>query len=86
MEAIIKAGTITPKYDTFLTLICFIIFHYKKPKLNNDIIYQIVQFLRSFFPSRALVAHTCNPVYSGGRDQEDHSLKPARANSSWDPI
>jgi hypothetical protein len=24
-----------------------------------------------------LVAHTCNPSYSGGRDQEDHSLKPA---------
>jgi hypothetical protein len=21
------------------------------------------------------VAHTCNPSYSGGRDQEDHSLK-----------
>jgi hypothetical protein len=24
------------------------------------------------------VAHTSNPSYSGGRDQEDHSLKPAR--------
>jgi hypothetical protein len=23
------------------------------------------------------VAHTCNPSYSGGRDQEDHGLKPA---------
>jgi hypothetical protein len=21
------------------------------------------------------VAHTCNPSYSGGRDQEDHGLK-----------
>jgi hypothetical protein len=34
-----------------------------------------------------LVAHTCNPSYSGGRDQEDHVLKPAQANScktlSW---
>jgi hypothetical protein len=29
------------------------------------------------------VAHTCNPSYS---DQEDHGLKPARANSSRDPI
>jgi hypothetical protein len=28
----------------------------------------------------------CNPSYSGGRDQKDHSLKPARVNSSWDPI
>jgi hypothetical protein len=24
-----------------------------------------------------LVAHACNPSYSGGRDQEDGSLKPA---------
>jgi hypothetical protein len=31
------------------------------------------------------VAHTCNPSYSGGRDQEDRSLKPAWANSSQDP-
>jgi hypothetical protein len=28
------------------------------------------------------MAHTCNPSYSGGRDQEDRGLKPARANSS----
>jgi hypothetical protein len=32
------------------------------------------------------VAHTCTPNYSGGRDQEDHSSKPAQANSSQDPI
>jgi hypothetical protein len=25
----------------------------------------------------APVAHACNPSYSGGRDQEDHGLKPA---------
>jgi hypothetical protein len=37
-------------------------------------------------PSQALVAHTCNPSYSGGREQEDHDLKPAWANSSQDPI
>jgi hypothetical protein len=35
---------------------------------------------------QALVAHACNPSYSGGRDQEDQSLKAAPANSSWDPI
>jgi hypothetical protein len=29
-----------------------------------------------------LVAHTCNPSYSGGRDQEDDDSKPAQANSS----
>jgi hypothetical protein len=27
--------------------------------------------------SRALVAHACNPSYSGGRDQEDYGSKPA---------
>jgi hypothetical protein len=33
-----------------------------------------------------LVARTYNPSYSGGRNQEDHDLKPAQANSFWDPI
>jgi hypothetical protein len=32
--------------------------------------------------SQAPVAHTCNPNYSGGRDQEDNGSKPARTNSS----
>jgi hypothetical protein len=31
--------------------------------------------------SRALVAHACNPSYSGGREQEDRGSKPAQANS-----
>jgi hypothetical protein len=31
--------------------------------------------------SRAPVAHTYNPSYSGGRDQEDWGLKPTQANS-----
>jgi hypothetical protein len=34
---------------------------------------------------QALVAHACNPSYSGGRDQEECSLKPAWANSSVRP-
>jgi hypothetical protein len=38
----------------------------------------------SFQPEPA--AHTCNPSYSGGRDREDHSSKPAQTNSSQDPI
>jgi hypothetical protein len=29
-----------------------------------------------------LVAHAYNPSYSGDRDQEDHSSKPACGNSS----
>jgi hypothetical protein len=32
-----------------------------------------------------LVAHACNPSYSGGRDQKDHGSKPAQANSSMRP-
>jgi hypothetical protein len=32
------------------------------------------------------VALTCNPSYSGSRDQKDHSSKPAEENSSQDPI
>jgi hypothetical protein len=39
-----------------------------------------------FMPYEKLVAHTWNPSYSGGRDQEDRSLKPAWANNSRDPI
>jgi hypothetical protein len=30
---------------------------------------------------QVLVAHACNPSYSGGRDQEDRGSKSARANS-----
>jgi hypothetical protein len=33
-----------------------------------------------------LVTHVCNPSYSGGRDHEDCGSKPARGNSSQDPI
>jgi hypothetical protein len=32
------------------------------------------------------VADTCNPSFSGDRDQEEHGSKTARANSSRDPI
>jgi hypothetical protein len=32
------------------------------------------------------VAHACNPSYPEGTDQKDRGLKPAQANSSWDPI
>jgi hypothetical protein len=36
--------------------------------------------------NQAPAAHTCNPSYSGGRDQEPRSSKPALANSSRDLI
>jgi hypothetical protein len=32
-------------------------------------------------PGWAHVALPCNPSYSGGRDQEDHGLRPAEAKS-----
>jgi hypothetical protein len=35
--------------------------------------------------SWTLVAHTCNPSHSGGRDQEDCSSKSALSNSSTRP-
>jgi hypothetical protein len=48
-------------------------------------------FFFSFFETKsyyglALLAHTCSPSYSGGRDQEDRGSKPAQANSLRDPI
>jgi hypothetical protein len=36
--------------------------------------------------ARGLVTHSCNPSYSGGRDQEDCGSKPARGNSFQDSI
>jgi hypothetical protein len=38
--------------------------------------------LKYYIMSWTPVAHTCNPSYSGGRDQEDCGLKSAPANSS----
>jgi hypothetical protein len=32
------------------------------------------------------VAHAYNPNYSGGRNHEDHDLKPSWANNPQDPI
>jgi hypothetical protein len=37
--------------------------------------------IRSGIGDWTLVAHAYNPSYSGDRDQEDGSLKPAQANS-----
>jgi hypothetical protein len=44
------------------------------------------QETQEFEVSWVLVAHACNPNYSGGRDQEDCGSKPDQANSSRDPI
>jgi hypothetical protein len=37
-------------------------------------------------PQLGAVPHTCNPSYSGGRDQEDQGLKPAWASTLQDLI
>jgi hypothetical protein len=36
--------------------------------------------------SLTVVVHACNHSYSGGRDQEKHSLKPSWTNNSHDLI
>jgi hypothetical protein len=33
-----------------------------------------------------MMVHACNPSYLGGSDQEDRDSKPARENSSQDPM
>jgi hypothetical protein len=48
--------------------------------------YGFINILKMLLISQVLVAHTCNPSYSGGGDQEDCGSQPARANSSQDPI
>jgi hypothetical protein len=39
------------------------------------------QGLKECSTCRVLVTHTCNPSYSGGRDKEDCSSKPAQART-----
>jgi hypothetical protein len=51
-------------------------FHFKRIKILNALRLKI---------NRAPVALACNPSYSGGRDQEDPSSKPARGISAQDP-
>jgi hypothetical protein len=50
--------------------------------LTSTLGYIVRPCLKKKRKSQELVAHGCNPSYSGGRDQEDHGSKPARANSS----
>jgi hypothetical protein len=45
--------------------------------LENSFISWITFYLKFNFLSWAPVAHTCNPSYSGDRDQEEYGLKPA---------
>jgi hypothetical protein len=49
----------------------------QKRALLHRVIMDIIRKIDSQVP----VAHTCNPSYSGDRDQEDQGSKPAQANS-----
>jgi hypothetical protein len=42
---------------------------------NEDL--EFTESKYDFVARQVLVAHACNPSYSGGRDQGDHGLKPA---------
>jgi hypothetical protein len=57
---------------------------YIEDKLWIKLLFQI--FIKYIMCSRALMTHAYNSSFLGSRDQEDHSLKTAWANSSWDPI
>jgi hypothetical protein len=59
---------------------------------NVDILFfmHFLKFILRFLKIKSghsIMVHSCNPSYSGGRDQEDWGLKPAWANScetlSW---
>jgi hypothetical protein len=57
-----------------------------RPSLKKQQKLLVIAKQKSKGASQALVAHTCNPSYSGGRDQKGHSSKPTPANSPQDPI
>jgi hypothetical protein len=54
-------------------------------KMAHFMLYVFNQNKSNKKKGQALVAHTCNCSYSGGRDQEDRGSKPTRANSSARP-
>jgi hypothetical protein len=54
--------------------------------IEDDTLHHTKIVLNCSGPGWAPVAHTCNPSYSGGRDQENLGLKPAWANSLQNPI
>jgi hypothetical protein len=43
---------------------------------KSGITQRFISSTKDWINSGALVAHACNPSYSGGRDQENHSSKP----------
>jgi hypothetical protein len=50
--------------------------------MGEKVIVKATNRLSIIQPDQVPVAHACNPSYLGGRDQEDHSSKPAPEYSS----
>jgi hypothetical protein len=48
-----------------------------KCKLVQPLWKSVMEVPQNTKSNQGPVAHSCNPSYSGGRDQEDRSLKPA---------
>jgi hypothetical protein len=73
----------SPQAEECLPLVIFL-----KNRLKNTLTGEEVKkiCMKCYVKIDASMAPTCNPSYTGGRDQEDHSSKPAWAYSSQDPI
>jgi hypothetical protein len=56
----------------------------KKKVRGEDMVYYAIEYysLKGNEIHWARLAHACNSSYSGGRDQENQSSKPAQANNS----
>jgi hypothetical protein len=68
-----------------LAVPCFL-FYFISHKFKLNELYEhylvVTCSLKTLIRSQVLVAHACNPSYSGGRDKDDHGSRPAQANSS----
>jgi hypothetical protein len=70
-------------YEKMFNVIIYLKTHYALIKMVK----MLTRMWRNWITvGHTLVAHACNPNYSGGKDQEDCNLKPAWVNSSQDPI
>jgi hypothetical protein len=64
---------------------------YRKSYLSYSKLLELLDQFSKLAPLKSNIqpgvteGHTCNPSYSGGRDQEDRGSKPAQANSSARP-
>jgi hypothetical protein len=68
--------------------LCFKKTHHKNgwPSGSSDKNTFLKKQKRILYISQVPLAHSYNPSYPGGTDQEDYGLKPVWANNSWDSI